>query len=121
MKGAAVILVVVAMVYSMAKPGEAVPSCGQVESSLGACMQYLISGSNLTPACCEGVKNLKAITPTTADRQTACNCLKQAAAKFPNINQDAASSLPQKCGVDTSVPISKNTDWLTEKEFEDMQ
>ncbi|XP_038711776.1 non-specific lipid-transfer protein A-like [Tripterygium wilfordii] len=121
MKEAAVILVVVVMVYSMAKPGEAVPSCGQVESSLGACTQYLISGSNLTPACCEVVKNLKAITPTTADRQTVCNCLKQAVAKFPNINQDAASSLPQKCGADTSVPISKNTDWLTDNEFQDVQ
>ncbi|XP_038684108.1 non-specific lipid-transfer protein A-like [Tripterygium wilfordii] len=111
MKGGAVILiVVVAMAHFMVKPGEAVVSCGQVESSLGACMQYLISGNNLTPACCEGVKNLKAITPTTADRQTACNCLKQAAAKFPNIIPDAASSLPQKCGVDTSIPISKNID-----------
>ncbi|XP_031260297.1 non-specific lipid-transfer protein A-like [Pistacia vera] len=85
-----------AMVYFMVRPGEAV-QCGQVAASLAPCKPYLeAAGQNPSTACCDGVRNIKAITPTTADRQEACECVKSAAAKHPDINQDVASSLPGK-------------------------
>ncbi|KAL9420342.1 hypothetical protein AB3S75_038006 [Citrus x aurantiifolia] len=111
-KGGAVIsmLVVFAMVQLLAaKPGEAAITCGQVDSSLASCIPYLMGGGNPAAACCDGLKNLKAITPTTADRRAACDCVKAAAARNPNIKEDAASSLPSKCGVQIGIPISKTT------------
>ncbi|XP_031266884.1 non-specific lipid-transfer protein A-like [Pistacia vera] len=73
-------------------------------------MPYLeAAAGNPSTACCDGVRNIKAITPTTADRQAACECVKSAAAKYPNINQDAASSLPGKFGAPLNIPTSKNT------------
>ncbi|XP_021907061.1 non-specific lipid-transfer protein A-like [Carica papaya] len=91
------------------KPGEAAVTCGQVDASLAACIPYLTAGGTPAPACCDGVKNIKAITPTAADRQAACNCVKEAAGRYPNIKEDAAASLPTKCGVQMNIPISKNT------------
>ncbi|ESR50832.1 hypothetical protein CICLE_v10033516mg [Citrus x clementina] len=113
-KGGAVIsmlVVVFAMVQLLvAKPGEAAITCGQVDSSLASCIPYLMGGgNNPAAACCDGLKNLKAITPTTADRRAACDCVKAAAARYPNIKEDAASSLPTKCGVQIGIPISKTT------------
>ncbi|KAJ0047023.1 hypothetical protein Pint_04704 [Pistacia integerrima] len=92
----------------MVKPGEAV-QCGQVAASLAPCMPYLENEGNPSAACCDRVRNIKAITPTTSDRQAACECVKSAAAKHPNINPDAASSLPGKCGAPLNIPISQNT------------
>ncbi|XP_031260303.1 non-specific lipid-transfer protein A-like [Pistacia vera] len=109
MKSIVMFVLAVAMVYFMVKPGEAV-QCGQVAASLASCMPYLeAAGQNPSTACCDGVRNIKAITPTTADRQAACECVKSAAAKHPNINQDAASSVPGKCGVPLNIPISPYT------------
>ncbi|KAJ4726418.1 Non-specific lipid-transfer protein [Melia azedarach] len=109
MKSAVILMLVVALVQFMVKPGEAV-TCGQVDASLASCIPYLMAGGSPSAACCDGVKNLKTITPTTADKRAACDCVKAAAAKYPNIKEDAASSLPKKCGVDMNIPISKTTD-----------
>ncbi|KAJ8753672.1 hypothetical protein K2173_026348 [Erythroxylum novogranatense] len=68
-----------------------------------------LRGGNPPTACCDGVKNIKAITPTTVDRRAAYNCVKAAAARYPNIKLDAASSLPKKCGVEMNNPISQAT------------
>ncbi|XP_031260304.1 non-specific lipid-transfer protein A-like [Pistacia vera] len=108
MKSIVMLVLAVAMVYFMVKPGEAV-QCGQVAASLAPCMPYLEAKGDLSTACCDGVRNIKAITPTTTDRQEACECVKSAAAKHPEIKQDAASSLPGKCGVPLNIPISKYT------------
>ncbi|XP_006437824.2 non-specific lipid-transfer protein A [Citrus clementina] len=109
MKAAIVsMLVLVALMQMIVTPGEAI-TCGQVDASLASCIPYLIAGGNPDAACCDGVKNLKSITPATADRRAACECVKAAAARYPNIKEDAASSLPQKCGVQMNIPISKTT------------
>ncbi|KAJ4824837.1 hypothetical protein Tsubulata_037387, partial [Turnera subulata] len=109
MKGVVIsMLVVLAMVQFMAKPGEAI-TCGEVNSYLVSCLPYL-SGQVATPPgpCCAGVSKLKDSAATTADRQAACNCVKAAAAALPNIKDDAASSLPAKCNVQIGIPISRN-------------
>ncbi|XVE76860.1 hypothetical protein DITRI_Ditri13aG0014300 [Diplodiscus trichospermus] len=111
MKGVVIsVFVVLAMVQFMVKPGEAAVSCDQVNGFLASCIPYLTSGAgNPTAQCCDGVGKLQKIAVTTADKQAACNCVKQAAARFPTIKEDAASSLPAKCNVQVNFPISKNT------------
>ncbi|CAL1392790.1 unnamed protein product [Linum trigynum] len=64
------------------------------------------------PASCDGVRSLKASTPTADDRRAACGCVKAAAARYP-VKDAAASSLPSKCGVDIGIPISKAIDCQT--------
>ncbi|KAJ8748724.1 hypothetical protein K2173_011275 [Erythroxylum novogranatense] len=109
MKGVIIsVLVMVAMVQFMAEPTVAV-TCGQVDSYLAGCVPFLTAGGSPSTACCNGVKSLEANTPTTADRRAACDCVKAAAARYPNIKEDAAASLPQKCGIAMNIPISKNT------------
>ncbi|KAJ9171188.1 hypothetical protein P3X46_014584 [Hevea brasiliensis] len=100
MKGIVIsVLVVVALVQFMGMQGEAV-DCGQVNSSLAPCIPFLTGGdASPSPACCAGIKNLQALAPTTADKRAARECVKTAAARYPNIQDAAATSLPQKCGV----------------------
>ncbi|XP_050204008.1 non-specific lipid-transfer protein A [Mercurialis annua] len=111
MKGSSVIsmLIVFAIVQLMVTQGEGL-DCGQVNSSLATCIPFL-TGSEASPSasCCGGIKNLKKLAPTTADRRAACECIKTAASHYPTIKDDAASSLPKKCGVDINIPISKST------------
>ncbi|KAL9441163.1 hypothetical protein AB3S75_019775 [Citrus x aurantiifolia] len=107
MKSVVIFVLVVAMFQFVVKAGEAV-TCGQVDASLASCISYLTAGGSPSAVCCDGVKNLKTITPTTVDRRAACDCVKAAAARYPNIKEDAASSLPTKCGVEMNIPISKS-------------
>ncbi|KAI3962934.1 hypothetical protein MKW92_006191 [Papaver armeniacum] len=65
------------------------------------------------PGCCAGVKQIKAMTTTTEDRRQACGCVKDAANKYRNIKEDAASGLPAKCDAPLDYPISKNIDCST--------
>lgn len=102
------VMVVLAMVHFMAEPSQAI-TCGQVDASLVACLPYLTTGGIPPKACCQGVQSLKNLTPTTVDRQTACNCIKEAASKYANIKDDAATALPTKCGVPINIPISRTT------------
>ncbi|KAJ4827096.1 hypothetical protein Tsubulata_042874 [Turnera subulata] len=110
MKGAVIsMLVVLAMVAFVAKPGEAI-TCADVNSYLASCVPFLTGGGGApTAACCTGVSKLKDNAVSTADKQAACNCVKAAAAALPTIKDDAASSLPGKCNVPLNIPISKNT------------
>ena len=107
MKGIAVtLLVVLAMATFVARPSEAAITCGQVQASLSQCIGYLMQGGTPSAECCAGVKSLKDLTQSQSDRQAACECLKKAATDHPNIKPDAATDLPKKCGVPSSVPIS---------------
>ncbi|KAJ7960587.1 Non-specific lipid-transfer protein [Quillaja saponaria] len=100
-------MVVLAIELLMVEPGQAI-TCQQVDASLGPCIAYLTGGGSPSHECCSGLGTLKNLTPYTADRRQACECLKAAASRFPNIREDLASSLPQACHVGTNVPISKN-------------
>ncbi|MBA0754201.1 hypothetical protein Gogos_021600, partial [Gossypium gossypioides] len=114
MKGLVIsVIVVVTMVQFMAEPGETtVVSCDEVDECLVYCVPYLTSRTGCPSAlCCGGLAKLVKIAVTTAEKQTACSCIKQAAAGFPSIKEDVASSLPNKCNVQFNYPISKNTNW----------
>ncbi|XP_011031956.1 PREDICTED: non-specific lipid-transfer protein A-like [Populus euphratica] len=103
------VLVAVAMVQFMVNPGEAI-TCGDVNSDLAACVSYLTGkgGDFPPPECCAGGIKLKESAVSIADKQAACECVKAAAARIPDIKDEAASSLPAKCKVQADFPISKN-------------
>ncbi|XP_078169263.1 non-specific lipid-transfer protein 1-like [Carex rostrata] len=85
-------------------------TCGDVASAVAPCMAYAKSGQGSPSAsCCSGVKNLNSKAATTADRQMACNCLKNLA-KTVSFNSGAAAGLPGKCGVNVPFAISMSTD-----------
>ncbi|XP_021279691.1 non-specific lipid-transfer protein A-like [Herrania umbratica] len=100
------VYVMLAILQLMVKQGQATVSCHQVNECLSPCVAYLTSGTgNPTAQCCGGVGRLQKIAETTADKQEACNCIKQAAARFPTIKEDAASSLPANCNAQINSPI----------------
>ncbi|KAL4606457.1 hypothetical protein ACB092_09G104500 [Castanea dentata] len=101
-------LAVMCMVIG-APVAQAAISCGQVQSSLVACISYLRSGGSPTQACCNGVKSLNNAAKTTADRQAACECLKTAAGSISGLSPANAASLPGKCGVNVPYKISTST------------
>ncbi|XP_021607065.1 non-specific lipid-transfer protein A [Manihot esculenta] len=93
---------------------------GMVCDSSGSIYGDARRGGDAAPleACCAAVKNLQALAPTSADRRATCERIKTAAARCPNIKDDAASSLPQKCGIQLNIPISKTTDSSTKMKDE---
>lgn len=85
-------------------------SCGNVASAVAPCMAYARSGQGSPSAsCCSGVKSLNSQAATSADRQTACSCLKNLA-KSVSFNSGAVAGLPGKCGVNVPFAISTSTD-----------
>ncbi|VFQ96928.1 unnamed protein product [Cuscuta campestris] len=94
-------------VLAVAVPGHAL-DCTQVDSAISPCLTYLRDGAAAAAPpreCCDAVKSLVSIAPSQQERQTACECLKAAAARTP-IKADLAAGLPAGCGVSTTVPIS---------------
>lgn len=98
--------VALSMVLFTVKPGQAI-TCQQVEQNLAPCLPYLTS-ENGTPAqvCCDGLTSLKQNTPQQADRQQACQCIKDAATRYHNISNGAAKNLPDACKVQINVPVT---------------
>jgi hypothetical protein len=111
MKVACVVLLMCMVVAPMAEAGI---SCGTVNGALAQCIPYL-KGTVPGPseACCAGVKRLNAAAATTPDRQTACNCLKNAAGAISGLNTNNAGALPGKCGVNIPYKISTSTNCKT--------
>ncbi|MCI49691.1 non-specific lipid-transfer protein, partial [Trifolium medium] len=90
------------MCMVIAPIAEAGISCGTVSGALAPCISYLRGGRGPSPACCAGVRRLKAAATTTPARQAACNCLKSAARAISGLNTNNAGVLPGRCGV--SIP-----------------
>ncbi|WP_369123137.1 non-specific lipid-transfer protein [Salmonella sp. S152_61454] len=85
-------------------------TCGQVVGSLTPCLGYLRSGGPVPGACCNGVKSLNSAAKTSADRKTACNCLKSAYSSNRGLKPANVAGLPGRCGVSIPYKISPNTD-----------
>ncbi|KAE9603162.1 putative plant lipid transfer protein/Par allergen [Lupinus albus] len=107
-------VVLMCMVVVGSPIAEAAITCGQVVSGIAPCLSYLQNGGAVPTTCCDGIRRLVAAAQSTADKQTACNCLKSAAAstKFDPAN---AASLPGKCGVNLPYKISTSTNCNTIK------
>lgn len=99
------------VVPSTLRVAEAALTCSQVTGGLAPCISYLRgSGGAVPPPCCSGIKNLAAAAKTTADRRTACQCMKAAASGVSGITAGLATGLPAKCGVNIPYKISPTTD-----------
>ncbi|KAH0458085.1 hypothetical protein IEQ34_013400 [Dendrobium chrysotoxum] len=109
---AAAVLMAAVLVAVLSPSSEAAVSCSDVFQKLMPCLSYLQSGGNSAPPspCCNGISALMTEATVKADRQTACNCLKRAAASVSGINFGLAGALPQRCGVNIPYKISPTTD-----------
>ncbi|KAF2287977.1 hypothetical protein P3X46_008003 [Hevea brasiliensis] len=91
-------------------------TCGQVQSALVPCLSYLKTTGPTPPAtCCNGVRTINNAAKTTADRRTACQCLKSAAGSVKGLNPTTVAGLPGKCGVNIPYKISLSTNCATVK------
>ncbi|PRQ42705.1 putative plant lipid transfer protein/Par allergen [Rosa chinensis] len=104
-----VVLSVAALWFGDAK---AAITCGQVVNKLMPCVAYVQNGGTPAVGCCSGIKTLYGMAQTTPDRQSVCNCLKQAVAGIPytGANAGLAAGLPGKCGVNLPYKINPSTD-----------
>ncbi|MED6197627.1 Non-specific lipid-transfer protein 8 [Stylosanthes scabra] len=108
---AATCVVLMIVVASFTSYSEAtISSCSDVIKNLRPCVSYLVSGSGKPPGtCCSGVKALAAMASTSADKKTACNCIKSTS-KSLTINSQRAQALPGNCGVSLPISVSPNAD-----------
>ncbi|KAJ0650944.1 putative plant non-specific lipid-transfer protein/Par allergen [Helianthus annuus] len=103
-----VLCIIVVCMLVVAPYAEAV-SCSDVVNKLSPCISYLKNGGSVSAACCNGIKGLNAAAKSTADKKTACGCLKNAYQSISGINADNASGLPKRCGVNIPYKISMST------------
>ncbi|KAJ7982130.1 Non-specific lipid-transfer protein [Quillaja saponaria] len=104
------ILAAVMLLFLLASPSEAVITCSDVITDLRPCISYLVNGSGKPPpACCSGVSALASAASTSADRKTACECIKSASQKV-NVNFQLAQALPGNCGIKLPFTVSPNVD-----------
>ncbi|OIW19045.1 hypothetical protein TanjilG_10606 [Lupinus angustifolius] len=103
-----VVVVLMYMVVIIAPVAKADVDCGQVVSFIAPCINYLMNGGAVPGGCCDGVKNLVLLAQTTADKQTACNCLKAQAAAISTFKNANGEALPGKCGVNLPYKISNS-------------
>ncbi|GJZ25410.1 non-specific lipid-transfer protein-like protein [Tanacetum coccineum] len=85
-------------------------TCRQVVATLPPCLKYLQDGGPLPPVCCKGVRRLNNLARTTADRRTACGCVKSWNGYTKHIKTKRAIQLPGKCGINLPYMISTRTD-----------
>ncbi|KAL8542442.1 hypothetical protein ACS0TY_003345 [Phlomoides rotata] len=85
-------------------------TCSDVIKDLKPCIEYLKNGSGAPPSpCCAGAASLASGATTTADKQTACTCLKNVS-KNVNVKSGLAKSLPANCGITLPFEVSPNVD-----------
>ncbi|KAL6870594.1 hypothetical protein ACP4OV_014442 [Aristida adscensionis] len=107
---AAVALAVVVAAAVLASEASAAITCGQVGTALSPCIPYATGRGGLTSGCCTGVRTLNSEAKTSADRQSACRCLKSLAGSLKRLNMGTVAAIPGKCGVSVPFPISMSTD-----------
>ncbi|KAK6936519.1 Bifunctional inhibitor/plant lipid transfer protein/seed storage helical domain [Dillenia turbinata] len=89
---------------------DAALACSDVIKYVKPCVNYLVKGSGLPPAdCCSGASNLATAVANSADKKTACDCLKSAAKKM-NPQEALAKALPSNCGITLPFTISADID-----------
>lgn len=90
--------------------GAAALTCNDVIKDLKPCIEYLKNGSGAPPSpCCAGAATLASAATTTADKQTACTCLKNVSNNI-KVNSGLAKSLPANCGITLPFEVSPNVD-----------
>ncbi|KAL6565897.1 hypothetical protein OROHE_004952 [Orobanche hederae] len=110
--GALSVMALLAIFQLAVQTGVHAVTCGDVDVALVPCVSYLTGhADDPSPACCGGVKAVKEMGRTVADKRTCCGCVKAAANRYSADLKDAAArSLPTKCGVELDIPISASVD-----------
>ncbi|KAL5224345.1 hypothetical protein ABZP36_010984 [Zizania latifolia] len=105
----AVVAVLAALV--VAETASAAVTCGDVTSAIAPCLSYVMGRTGApSSSCCGGVRTLNSKASTAADRRAACSCLKNMAGSLRGVNMGSAATIPSKCGVAVSFPISTSVD-----------
>ncbi|CAL1410390.1 unnamed protein product [Linum trigynum] len=108
-----VALIVVVMVAAGGRhlAADGVVTCSQVAADVAPCFNYITGRGPLVPACCGGIRSLKAAAGSTPERQAACRCLKALLiGGVPGVNFGIAGGLPNRCGVVSPAPVSPTVD-----------
>ncbi|XP_065026861.1 non-specific lipid-transfer protein 2-like [Musa acuminata AAA Group] len=108
--GAPLVLVLALLLLVTAPHVTIAITCGEVTSALSSCISYATGKGPLSTACCSGVKSLNSAAKTTADRKTACTCIKSTVSRLSGAQAGAIAGIPGKCGVSIGYPISASTD-----------
>ncbi|XP_061375452.1 non-specific lipid-transfer protein 1-like [Gastrolobium bilobum] len=87
-------------------------TCCDVKPLMEACDCYVRNGGDRVPEkCCYAAMTLNnEAVQSRQDRQMACRCIKEAAQKIPNLNVTALASVPEKCGIRTSLEVNHTVD-----------
>ena len=72
---------------------DATITCAAVLNLLTPCINYVIFGGTVPPACCEGIKALDAASSTTKDHRAACSCIMDDISRIPGINYEVVGTL----------------------------
>lgn len=112
MKGGFVAVVaILAVVAALAVMRVEAVTCGQVDSELFHCRDYLTGREGFPPkACCDGVSEVKGLAVTPADKRAVCSCVKEAANRIADLKDAAAQTLAEKCEVQLDIPVSRTVD-----------
>ncbi|KAF7151332.1 hypothetical protein RHSIM_Rhsim02G0104700 [Rhododendron simsii] len=86
-------------------------SCEDAATQLLPCLSYLVGNGDATvPApCCEGAQALNRMISSKGDRQTLCECFKQAAPQM-GVKVDRAQQLVKTCQINVGLPVDYNVD-----------
>lgn len=107
------VMAILMLVLLVSPSSLAAVTCGGVLSNVSPCLSYLTTGSGMPPPpCCAGAKALAASCTSTADRQTACGCLKTASRSL-NVKPALARALPGNCQINLGFAVDPNIDCST--------
>ncbi|KAJ1267136.1 hypothetical protein BS78_07G033300 [Paspalum vaginatum] len=111
---ALVMAAAVAFALLAAAAADGAVTCAEVDANLRSCVGYVTGKAAAPPAeCCAGVRRIRAMPSGTAERRQACECVKQAAARFQGLDVDAIRDLPAQCGAPLPFPLSLSFDCST--------
>ncbi|KAF5202184.1 Non-specific lipid-transfer protein [Thalictrum thalictroides] len=103
--------VLVACMLVLTAPYAEAMKCDSVYIKLTPCLGYIRgTGGSVPFLCCLGIKSLKSAAKSRQDRQTACQCLTQAAKGVNGLNIKLIESIPSKCRVHIPFTLSPYTD-----------
>ncbi|KAL4189950.1 hypothetical protein AMTRI_Chr08g168020 [Amborella trichopoda] len=109
--GSVKVAFLVAVLVATVLVAEGAISCSTVTATLSPCLNYMRNeGNTVPPPCCNAMRTLKGLSPTTADKQAVCGCLKWAAMAIKRINDNLVRGLPNACGVKLTYIFSAKTD-----------
>jgi Protease inhibitor/seed storage/LTP family len=83
-------------------------TCSDVYTDLMPCLGY-VQGGTMSSSCCSGIRDLMSAASTTADRQTACRCIKSVASGASGSYTSRAMGIPGQCGISMPYKLSPNT------------